>query len=99
MTTPLAPLEGDRISRAGPTMPDFLTDGTKSFFVSPRWRVRVWVDCHGIHCGDHAKLVKTHEWISAPTAEAAVEAVRAYGYTDAVRYEVTLVEEAPCAAP
>jgi len=87
MTAPrIAPLEGDRISPAGPTLPDFLTDGTKSFFITPRWRVRVY-------CGD--VLVKVHEWISAPDAAAAVEAVRAYGYTDAVRYETELVEEVP----
>ena len=87
MTTPrIAPLEGDRISPAGPTLPDFLTDGSKPFFQTPRWRVRVY--CGGV-------LVKTHEWISAPDAAAAVEAVRAYGYTDAVRYETELVEEVP----
>ena len=98
MTVPrIAPLEGDRISPAGLALPEF--PAPAKFFLTPRWRVRVWVDCHGIHCGDHATLVKVHEWISAPTAEAAVEAVRAYGYTDAVRYEVTLVEEAPCPAP
>ena len=87
MTTPqIAPLEGDRISPAGPTLPDFLTDASKTFFITPRWRVRVY-------CGD--ALVKVHEWISALDAEAAVEAVRAYGYTDAVRYETELVEEKP----
>ena len=87
MTTPqIAPLEGDRISPAGPLLPDFLTDGSKPFFQTPRWRTRVY-------CGD--VLVKVHEWISAADAAAAVEAVRAYGYTDAVRYETELVEEVP----
>jgi len=87
MTTPrIAPLEGDRISPAGPLLPDFLTDASKTFFITPRWRVRVY-------CGD--VLVKVHEWTSAADAAAAVEAVRAYGYTDAVRYETELVEEVP----
>jgi hypothetical protein len=94
MTTPrIAPLEGDRISPAGPLLPDFLTDASKTFFITPRWRVRVLVECP---CGVYTStLVKTHEWISAPDAAAAVEAVRAYGYTDAVRYETELVEEVP----
>ena len=98
MTTPArAPLDGDRISSAAPLLPDFIAPREHKFFIGPRWRVRVLVDCQ---CGDFSSaLVKVHEWISAPTAEAAVEAVRAYGYTEAVRYEVTLVEEAPCPAP
>ena len=81
-----SPLEGDRISPSGPTLPDFLTDGSKPFFITPRWRTRVY-------CGD--VLVKVHEWTSAADAAAAVEAVRAYGYADAVRYETELVEEKP----
>ena len=91
MTTPArAPLDGDRISSAAPLLPDFIAPREHKFFIGPRWRVLVLVG---------PTLVKTHEWISAPTAEAAVEAVRACGYTDAVRYEVTQVEEAPCPAP
>ena len=89
MTAPrIAPLEGDRISPAGLALPEF--PAPAKFFLTPRWRVRVFV-------GD--VLAKIHEWISAPTAEAAVEAVRAYGYTDAVTYIVEQVEEAPCPAP
>ena len=85
-----APLEGDRISRA-PLLPDFLVPADKPFFETPRWRVRVLVYCScGVYTGT---LVKVHEWIAAPDAEAAIEAVRAYGYTDAVRYEVERVEE------
>ena len=82
--TAKAPLEGDRISRSA-VLPDFIAPADKAFFVTPRWRVRVLV-------GD--ALVKVHEWIATPTAESAVEAVRAYGYTDAVRYEVEQVAEA-----
>jgi hypothetical protein len=85
MTAPArAPLEGDRISSAAPLLPDFLAPAAKKFFVGPRWRVLVLVG---------PVLVKRHEWISAPTAEDAIEHVRAYGYTDAVTYIGEQVEE------
>jgi len=90
MTTPArAPLEGDRISTGGALLPDFLAPAAKQFFIGPRWRVLVLVhaDIEG------TVLVKVHEWISAPSAEEAIEAVRAYGYTDAVTYAVEQVEE------
>jgi len=91
MTVPrIAPLEGDRISTGGALLPDFIAPREHKFFISPRWRVRVY-------CGE--VLVNTHEWVSASTGKLAIAHVRPVGYTDAVRYEVTLVEEAPCPAP
>ena len=85
MTVPrIAPLEGDRISTGGALLPDFIAPREKKFFAGPRWRVLVLVG---------PVLVKRHEWISAPTAEDAIEHVRAYGYTDAVTYIVEQVEE------
>jgi len=85
-----APMEGDRISPAGLALPDHIAPREQRFFISPRWRVRVY-------CGE--VLVNTHEWVSASTGKLAIAHVRPVGYTDAVRYEVTLVEEAPCPAP
>jgi hypothetical protein len=77
-------MEGDRISPSGVALPDFIAPTAKKFFIGQRWRVLVLVG---------PVLVKRHEWISAPTAEDAIESVRAYGYTDAVRFEAELVEE------
>jgi hypothetical protein len=78
-----APLEGDRISPSGPTLPDF--PAPKSFFVTPRYRVRALV-------GD--VLVMTHEWVSAASAEAAGEFLRrAYNYSEHVRFEAELVAD------
>ena len=76
-----APLEGDRISPAE-KLPDF--PSPKAMFILPRWRVNVY--CGGL-------LVKVHEWVAAPTAEAAINHVGAYGYEDVVRYEATEVKE------
>ena len=88
-----APLEGDRISSSGMTLPDSLAPAGQQFFVGPRWRVHVFVDLNDEY--ENSVLVKTHEWISAPTAEDAIEHVRAWGYTDAVRYVAARVEEVP----
>lgn len=82
-----APLEGDRISPSGPTLPDALAPADKSFFITPRYRVRALV-------GD--VLVMTHEWVSAASAEAAGEFIRrAYNYSEHMRFEAELVAEAP----
>jgi hypothetical protein len=82
-----APLEGDRISPSGPTLPDFLAPADKSFFITPRYRVRTLV-------GD--VLVMTHEWVSAVDAEAAGAFIaRAYNYSEHVRFEAELVREEP----
>ena len=78
-----APLEGDRISGAA-LLPDFLAPRDRKFFLTPRWRVRVFMG---------EQLLFTHSWISAPTAEEAEAYVRASGHTDGLRYEVTRVEE------
>ena len=87
-----APLEGDRIAGTA-LLPDFLAPAGQQFFKAKRWRVDIYVDAFDAMNGAMSVLVKTHEWISALTAEAAIEHVRAYGYTDAVRYEATEVRE------
>jgi len=79
-----APLEGDRISPSA-VLPDFIAPAGKAFFVTPRWGVKVYV-------GD--VLVCVFGWISAQTEAMAIAHVHGMGFTDAVRYEVTRVEEA-----
>ena len=71
MTVPrIAPLEGDRISTGGALLPDFIAPREHKFFIDPRWRVRVLVDCQ---CGDFSSaLVKVHEWISAADASSII---------------------------
>lgn len=78
-----APLEGDRVS-GQPLLPDFLAPAEASFFLTPRWRVRVFVG---------EVLVCVIGWVSAEDAAAAIDHVRGYGFTSAVRYEVEPVEE------
>jgi hypothetical protein len=75
--------------------PDDLAPAGQQFFIGTRWRVDVFCDCGTDRDPDASVLVKSHEWISTPTAEAAIESVRAWGYTDAVRYVAERVEEVP----
>jgi hypothetical protein len=77
-----APLEGDRILRE-PLLPDFLASADKPFFLSPRWNVRVY---HG------DVPVYDVGWISAVSAEAAIDYVRGMDFTSAVRYEAEEVK-------
>ena len=84
-----APLEGDRIGPAdrapsSAVLPDFIAPADKPFFVTPRWNVSVYM-------GD--VLVCVLGWISAADEVTAIRYARCHGFTEAVRYEVTRVEE------